>query len=511
MFLTVKEVFNSISGEVGPFGQGCLTTFVRFTGCNLECPYCFGILPGRNVPKLILSKGGKIRLDDAKVSDTILTYDEEFNIVETTITKTHSREVDRWLRLTIDGTQYFVTHEHPFMTPKGILKAEDLVIGDAIYEVSPNKIIAFKKLGNRNPMKDPSVALRSTENTDYKTVGFKTSRTRKKLFSTGKLKVRHSPETRKKLSKTRLGCANPNWKGGKYKNYNKLKKDISEGLHVCGCGSTRFLEVHHIDGVRKNDNLDNLVVLCKSCHTKVHKKGYNFWNGNRRDGKQLVIAIGNNGKTVEAIKEFDRGKYPPSLRPNPLKVYNLTCEPYNTFFLDNMWVHNCDTPETQKNFGFTETLDIELEEVQKYFEKTGKLCITGGEPLYGNNYEQTKQLIDFFQRNIWIETNGTIDFTPFLLDSTHIVTDFKLHLDQGIPDYFYNLRGYDFVKFPIQSREDYLEAVEVGRSLFLLGVTPFYGFSPINVSVHKLAEWLCEDKLPRALINVQIHKFTNMR
>lgn len=38
--LNVVEIFTSISGEVGAIPQGSLVQFVRFGGCNLQCPYC---------------------------------------------------------------------------------------------------------------------------------------------------------------------------------------------------------------------------------------------------------------------------------------------------------------------------------------------------------------------------------------------------------------------------------------------------------------------------------------
>jgi 7-carboxy-7-deazaguanine synthase len=34
------SVFHSIDGEVNAVGQGCPSTFVRFSGCNLRCGYC---------------------------------------------------------------------------------------------------------------------------------------------------------------------------------------------------------------------------------------------------------------------------------------------------------------------------------------------------------------------------------------------------------------------------------------------------------------------------------------
>lgn len=36
----VNEIFTSIDGEANPCGQGHLSTFVRFSGCDLACKYC---------------------------------------------------------------------------------------------------------------------------------------------------------------------------------------------------------------------------------------------------------------------------------------------------------------------------------------------------------------------------------------------------------------------------------------------------------------------------------------
>lgn len=38
--INLNEMFVSIDGEVNRYGQGGLTTFIRFAGCNLNCPYC---------------------------------------------------------------------------------------------------------------------------------------------------------------------------------------------------------------------------------------------------------------------------------------------------------------------------------------------------------------------------------------------------------------------------------------------------------------------------------------
>jgi len=38
--MRIYEIFTSIDGEVNSFYQGRITTFIRFSGCNLSCQYC---------------------------------------------------------------------------------------------------------------------------------------------------------------------------------------------------------------------------------------------------------------------------------------------------------------------------------------------------------------------------------------------------------------------------------------------------------------------------------------
>jgi len=37
------------------------------------------------------------------------------------------------------------------------------------------------------------------------------------------------------------------------------------------CGSIENLDIHHIDHNPNNNNLDNLMCLCRSCHMKIHR------------------------------------------------------------------------------------------------------------------------------------------------------------------------------------------------------------------------------------------------
>ena len=57
----------------------------------------------------------------------------------------------------------------------------------------------------------------------------------------------------------------------------KLLKDNGVIINQCSkCGKMRKskqpLTIHHKDGDFTNNALENLEVLCKKCHTKIHKR-----------------------------------------------------------------------------------------------------------------------------------------------------------------------------------------------------------------------------------------------
>ena len=45
------------------------------------------------------------------------------------------------------------------------------------------------------------------------------------------------------------------------------------------CDTTEDIIVHHVDGDRENNDIDNLVPVCKSCHGKIHTgaDGFEEW------------------------------------------------------------------------------------------------------------------------------------------------------------------------------------------------------------------------------------------
>jgi len=55
---------------------------------------------------------------------------------------------------------------------------------------------------------------------------------------------------------------------------NYRRKTFDEyGKECSNCGSTSSLEVHHLDGDRTNNSVENLLPLCRVCHRKLHRSG----------------------------------------------------------------------------------------------------------------------------------------------------------------------------------------------------------------------------------------------
>ena len=555
--MNINEIFGSLNGEVCAMSQGSLCTFLRLQGCNAKCTYCFGVLPGRRVPKIILSTKANKKLPDVQVGDKLLTFDENKCLVETTVIDTMQREVDKWIRITINKVQYFVTEEHPFFTTNGLKTASELVVGDMIYHSDCNSKLTFRMQGKNNPMKNEESIKRRLEHTDYKASGKKLSATIQRQKQKGTFKCmwdRIKPEKRtaiqKKISDSKKGELNPNWKEDyQFRNYNTLKKQIRDGVivrcsvcgkdfstivYVRGKGGGIGLDVHHKDKDHFNDSPENLEVSCESCHYSEHEMGYNFWKGPRSDGKQLNAQ---NGFEVTAIKLFDRNTYRPSQKPDPLKVYNLTCAPYNSYLIDYMWVHNCDTAYAQNKKGNKSKI-LSVDDVFKIIQGIGNknVTITGGEPLI--QLSELAQLCLKLVNNgnrVSIETNGSIKLPEDAHDEPHLevwkyvnwVVDYKLPSsgmeDKMCMDNFidFDYASNDFIKFVIADSNDFRKAKSIVRKCQSKYVKFAMSAVKYNIRLDEkeftpsdLLEWMMKEpclKERGVILNLQLHKILHVK
>jgi len=474
--MKISEIFESLQGEGKYIGYPAL--FIRTSGCNRNCDFCFGVKKGRKVPTIIcLGKNKKI--NEIKKGEKILTFDENQRLVITEVKEVLRRKVDRWLEIKINNKIYFVTLEHPFFTTRGLVLAKDLKVGDKILHSNSYEKISFQKR-IFNPSFSPKDIEKRLSNpyslTNYqeikkiksskehkkevykrfsermkiynpmknKNIAKKVTEIRQKKIRNGELILKRTDEQRKRYSISKLGEKNPMKRPEVvHKNFlsHQVKKNISEkkfeelciknGIPVKFVGDGKLMIGYKypdfiIDGTNK------LI--------ETYSGSYGYANGKVKRGKEWelnrinhfkkygyeclcinidklhpkqsrdllikdVLNYYHNGFEVQSIKLIDRNdkKYKYSYRkPKELEVINLNCEPYNSFLIDYMWVHNCDTK--YHKYG----KEINTDEIIKRI-KNSKLEIvvwTGGEPTL-----QIKEISDIINntktKKHHLETNGT--------------------------------------------------------------------------------------------------------
>jgi len=429
-----------IQGEGAHVGTKML--LLRLAWCNVRCKSCFGIVGGRRNPRITTLDKPNTKLSDIKIGDNLLTYNDNKEMVTTTVTDLIRRKVDEWYEVKINRTLYYVTQEHPFFTTEGLVKMEDLKIGDTILHSTREDKNSYRMLRN-NPMFNPTTAKLSAENTDYEKVAEKVKKTIYKKKEEGRyisswdsLSEEGKEALSAKLSEGKLKEKNPNWRGGpKHPNYTILAQTNKDKELPCEvCGELKKLEVHHIDEDHNNDSFENMISVCHKCHSIIHERGFNFWAGDRVDSKVAHTEgiIARNGYEVESIKKITN-------RRKPLEVYNLSCEPYNSYLIDNMWVHNCDSPQTWEKL---KKIEYTLEEVEKIITDSldsgvHNILITGGEPaLQQDKILELMRIINPTNSVTWhIETAGHISWNSLRHHNTRIQYNFSPKIGSLTPEF----------------------------------------------------------------------------
>jgi len=89
--------------------------------------------------------------------------------------------------------------------------------------------------------------------------------------------------------------------------YPELEIALNRDHHACvECGATDNVIVHHKDNSRKNgiteinNDLDNLITLCRPCHAIAHNQTLRF----SKPSIQMIIELRTNGKTYQEIGDY---------------------------------------------------------------------------------------------------------------------------------------------------------------------------------------------------------------
>jgi 7-carboxy-7-deazaguanine synthase len=181
----------------------------------------------------------------------------------------------------------------------------------------------------------------------------------------------------------------------------------------------------------------------------------------------------------------------------------------------NVGCSYCDTVQTPKDRKRI-SLDNIVKEVTKY--KIPNVCITGGEPLLQPDvYPLIYELQDLGYK-VSVETSGCVK-----IEEDNYRRSFKYVMDVKCPssgvsqknklDNLSVLHANDEVKFVIGDREDYLFARKILRSYptqaKILFSPVFKDGAPVLGS--ELVDWILEDCLFYVRIQLQIHKYLNIK
>lgn len=408
--IQIIEIFNSLNGEGHAAGLPCV--FIRTMGCNLRCKYgtvmvkdnpssilnsfCFAKNQKGKYPFVIKRDGSLLRLDEVKIGDELLTKDPSTN--ETKICKvvnTTKREAEegsiRNVKFGKIGNMLNVTGEHPFYTNKWT-PIKDIKVGEKVKKTLNCDI--YRYLVEKefvNTLKEYSIKVLNNfieKHDSYRFFGEK------------------SPMYQK-------GCLN-------YKHLKDGILEMYEGDYpLKELWGDKKLVVHHLDENPSNDSIENMVILPKSIHDKLHGRGFNFSKNNERDFIEI---------TQNNIRRKNRkyGNVVINIETSTHSYYVKAGEKQ-----DAILVHNCDTPECYDLEHFTELYPERPEGPDWYTAKeifdivdskednwkNKSICLTGGEPLLECNKEfMMNELIPLFMEahyDVSVETNGSIDYKDY--------------------------------------------------------------------------------------------------
>lgn len=94
----------------------------------------------------------------------------------------------------------------------------------------------------------------------------------------------------------------------------RYQKYIKSSCEICG--ATKDLEVHHKDKNHSNNNPNNLMTVCNSCHQRVHNQSLTSLYGDK----------------IIAITELEEEE----------EVFDLEIENYHNYVANGIIVHNCN-------------------------------------------------------------------------------------------------------------------------------------------------------------------------
>lgn len=156
------------------------------------------------------------------------------------------------------------------------------------------------------------------------------------------------------------------------------------------------------------------------------------------------------------------------------------------------------------------------EEIYKIIKESGASCVTltGGEPLLQPEISSLLKILNEDDSLLThIETNGSVDITPFVEEFPNLcfIVDYKLEGSNMTAKMNENnltaVRPVDTYKFVVSSLRDLQQATDVIRKNRLCERTQVF-FSPVlgKIEPAEIVEFMKTERLDKVRLQLQLHK-----
>ena len=173
----------------------------------------------------------------------------------------------------------------------------------------------------------------------------------------------------------------------------------------------------------------------------------------------------------------------------------------------NLHCSYCDTEYAWNGcYKYTEMTPKEIFD-KVYKMGCTRITLTGGEPLIHKDIHQLVNILVDHEFEVNIETNGSVDVKPYLIDNVIVTMDYKCP-SSGM-DKFMNLdnlsylRMRDVLKFVVGSKEDLdccRDLIKYTRSQVF--ISPVFG----KITPKEIVEYVLEHDMQDCRVQLQMHK-----
>lgn len=170
----------------------------------------------------------------------------------------------------------------------------------------------------------------------------------------------------------------------------------------------------------------------------------------------------------------------------------------------------CSYCDTKYSYNDTDYKDMSIEQILHEVKQLGLryITLTGGEPLIHEDVADLIRILTTFDFFVNVETNGSVDISPYLYNNVLITMDYKCPssgMQFGMNTHNLKiLRPSDVLKFVVGCEED-LETCKHIRNCTQAQkfISPVFG----KIEPKDIVKYMLDNKMTDCRIQLQLHKY----